>query len=173
MNSKRRRAESFEACCQWALLNVQIIALLFPLTVQQYIYPPVSKVHAGSLTWTTWSLTCVRHYSYACLYTRGLGTPTASQHKHFYSQNSHKFFLCSWRRRGSNLRCFGSLDLESDALPTEPCRNKKRQTRLSRCMGMKQSHHDARTAYAVKSGVVWTLSSQKRSSVNFEQSKAE
>ena len=30
--------------------------------------------------------------------------------------------MCSWRRRGSNLRSFGSLDLESDALPTEPPR---------------------------------------------------
>ena len=54
--------ESFEACCQWALLNVQIITLLFQLTVQKYIYPPDSKVHAGffhvsvvhqTLTWTT------------------------------------------------------------------------------------------------------------------------
>ena len=47
-NSKRHRAESFEACCQRALLNVQIITLLFTFTVQKYIYPPVSKVHAGS-----------------------------------------------------------------------------------------------------------------------------
>ena len=37
INSKRRRAESFEACSQWALLNVQIITLLFPFTVQKYI----------------------------------------------------------------------------------------------------------------------------------------
>ena len=35
-------------------------------------------------------------------------------------KNSHKLFLCSWHRRGSNL---GSLDLESDALPTEPPRH--------------------------------------------------
>ena len=70
--SKRRRAESFEACCQGALLNVQIIALLFPFIVQKYIYAPVSKVHAGSFhvsaihwtrTWTTGALTCVRDYS--------------------------------------------------------------------------------------------------------------
>ena len=32
-------------------------------------------------------------------------------------KNSHTFFLYSWRRRGSNL---WSLDLESDALSTEP-----------------------------------------------------
>ena len=31
-----------------ALLHVQIITLLFPLTVQKYTYPPVSRVHAGS-----------------------------------------------------------------------------------------------------------------------------
>ena len=28
MNSKLRRAESFEACCQWALLNVPIFSLI-------------------------------------------------------------------------------------------------------------------------------------------------
>ena len=45
------------------------------------------SVHAGSflvsetqrtLTWTTGSLTCVCDRSYACVYTRGLGTQTAS-----------------------------------------------------------------------------------------------
>ena len=41
IKSKRRRAESFEACCQWVLLNVQITTLLFTLTVQKYIYPSV------------------------------------------------------------------------------------------------------------------------------------
>ena len=66
----------FEACCQWALLNVQIITLLFPLTVQKYMYPPVSKVHAGSfhvsvihrtLTWTTWFLTCIHNQYCVCV----------------------------------------------------------------------------------------------------------
>ena len=32
------------------LLNVQIVTLLYPLTVQKYIDPPVSKVHAGSFS---------------------------------------------------------------------------------------------------------------------------
>ena len=50
----------------------------------------------------------------------GWGTPTASQHKIFGSEKIHKLFLCSWRRLGSNLR---SLDLKSDALPTEPPRH--------------------------------------------------
>ena len=58
-------------------------------TVQKYIYSSVSKVHAGSFrvsvnhrtpTWTTGSLACVCDHSYACVYTQGLGTPTASQH---------------------------------------------------------------------------------------------
>ena len=48
IKSKRRRAESFEACCQRALLSVQITTLLFPFPVQKYVYPPVSKVHSGS-----------------------------------------------------------------------------------------------------------------------------
>ena len=50
IDSKRRRVESFESLLP---LNgryfniVQIIARLFPFTVHKYIYPPVSKVHAG------------------------------------------------------------------------------------------------------------------------------
>ena len=60
--------------------------------------------------------TCVR----ACTH-RGLGTPTMSQHNIFDSEKlSQFFFLCSWRRRDSNLR---SLDLGSDALATEPPRH--------------------------------------------------
>ena len=50
------------------------------------------KVHAGSfhvskihrtLTWTTGSLTCLCGHSYACIYTQGCGTPTASQNNIF------------------------------------------------------------------------------------------
>ena len=33
-----------------------------------------------TLTWTTGSLTCVRDHPFACVYTWGLSTPTASQH---------------------------------------------------------------------------------------------
>ena len=60
------------------------------------------SVHAGSfhvsiihqtLTWTTGSLSCVHDHSCACLYVRGLGTPTASQHNIFYSGKTHKFFI--------------------------------------------------------------------------------
>ena len=77
------RVASFEACCQWPLLSVQITRLgthylTLKFTVQEYIYPPVSKVHAGSfcvstktLTWTTGSLMCVCDHSYACVYTQG------------------------------------------------------------------------------------------------------
>ena len=48
IDSKCCRAESFEACMlpMGTILNVQIIALLFPFTVQKYIYSPVSKVRA-------------------------------------------------------------------------------------------------------------------------------
>ena len=62
---------------------------------------------------------CVRDHFYVCVYSRGLGTPTASQRNSFDSEKlTHFFFLLySGRRRGSNL---GSLDLESDAQPTEP-----------------------------------------------------
>ena len=69
---------------------MQLITLLFPFTVHKFIYPPVSKVHAGSfrvsvtihrtLTWTTGTLTCVRNHCNECVYARGLGTPSTSQH---------------------------------------------------------------------------------------------
>ena len=48
------RVVNFEACCQWAILSVQISRLvtlpyyLNILYVQKYSYPSVSKVHAGS-----------------------------------------------------------------------------------------------------------------------------
>ena len=69
------------------------IITLFPFTVQKCIYPPVSKVHAGSfhvfvthrtltVTWTTGSLRCVRDYCYSCVYTRGLGTCTSTVRQH-------------------------------------------------------------------------------------------
>ena len=43
-NSKVPLAESFEVCYQWALLNVQIITLLFTFTAHMYIYPSVSNM---------------------------------------------------------------------------------------------------------------------------------
>ena len=92
INSKRRRAKSFEACCQKPLRNVlQNITLLFTFTVQKYInYPSVNKMHAGTfrgfvihrtLTWTTGSLTCVPHHFYAFvrIRIRGSGTHTHRQ----------------------------------------------------------------------------------------------
>ena len=48
------------------------------------------------MTCTTVSVTCVRDHSYACIiiYTRGLGTPTATQHI-FDSEKLVTFFFCS------------------------------------------------------------------------------
>ena len=54
------------------------------------------------------------------IYTRG-GWAHQQQVSTFLTRkNSHRFVLCSWCRRGSSL---GFLDLESDALPTEPPRH--------------------------------------------------
>ena len=44
-------------------------------------------------TWTTRSLTCVRDHSYACVYTRGLGTPIANQHNAFDSEKLSQFIV--------------------------------------------------------------------------------
>ena len=68
-----------------------------------------------TLTWTARSLTCVRDYCYAYTH-RGWAHRQRVSTALFTRKNSHKFFLCSWRRRGLNLL---SLYLESDALPTE------------------------------------------------------
>ena len=86
------RVVTFETCCEWELLSVQIATLLFQFTVPKYIYPYVSKVHAGSfrvciinrtLAWITGSLMCILDHTYVSIYTQGLGTPTASQHNTF------------------------------------------------------------------------------------------
>ena len=55
------------------------------------IYNHLCQFHMGvihqTLTWTTGSLTrCIRDHSYACVYTQGLGKPTASQHNKCYSE---------------------------------------------------------------------------------------
>ena len=52
--------------------------------------PPNSDV-----TSTIGSLTCVRYHSYACVYTRGLGTPTASQNNIFDRENISQNFIFS------------------------------------------------------------------------------
>ena len=102
---------------QWKFLPWESwVAFLKESQLQQSRYPTLLnyKVHAGSsmshqtMTWTIGSLTCVRDHSYACVYTRGGG---------HIGKKTYNFVLCSWPRWGSNLR---SLDLKSDALPTEP-----------------------------------------------------
>ena len=69
----------------------------------------VSVIHQ-TVTWTTWSLTCVRNHSYACvciiIYKRGLGTPTASQHNIFDLEKLSQSFLVLLT--GFELRVFGS-----------------------------------------------------------------
>ena len=89
-------------------------------------------VHAGSFRVSTihrtlymdyriFNLRSLRGHSYACvhIYIHGgcMGTCTDSEStQHLLTRkNSHNFSLCSCR--GWNV---GSLDLESDALPTEP-----------------------------------------------------
>ena len=76
---------------------------VFSLCVQCF---RVSVIHR-TLTWTTGSLMCVSDHSYACVYTRVLGTPTTIQHNSLTRKNGHNLFLCSGR--GSNL---WSSDLE-------------------------------------------------------------
>ena len=116
---------------QWEFLP-WVIMVAFPkerqLQQSRATQPYLSKVHIGlfrvsiihrTMTWTTGSLTCVRDYSYACVYTRGLiGTSTASRHNIIDSKKlTH--FACApdW------IRTIRPLDHESDALPIEPPRH--------------------------------------------------
>ena len=60
-------------------------------TLHQHSFSYHFSVHSESvihrpLTWATGSLTCVRAHSCASVYTRGLGTLTASQHNIFDSE---------------------------------------------------------------------------------------
>ena len=77
----------------------------------------VPVIHRTLTTWTTGSLTCVLDHSYACIiYTRWLGTPTASQHNIFDSETLVFLVLLT----GVEL---GSWNVKSDVLPTEPPRH--------------------------------------------------
>ena len=76
---------------------------------QEHRYPVLQVLYGSfrhtlihrTLTWTT-SLTCVRHHSYACVYTRGGRAHRHRVSTHFLTwKNYQKFYLCSWR--GSNL----------------------------------------------------------------------
>ena len=119
-----QRWKLFEACCYFNAKNhyptisiycnyiSTFILLSSKCMLGLFMFPAV--IHR-TLTWTTWYLTCVRDHSDACVYTRGVGTPTASQQNIFDSEKLTFFLLCSWW--DSNL---GHVDLESEALPTEP-----------------------------------------------------
>ena len=66
-----------------------------------------------TLTWTTWSLTCVRDHSCACIYTRGVGHSAGESAQHFWIEKTYNFFYCapdgirtcpfgSWVRRSTH-----------------------------------------------------------------------
>ena len=76
--------------------------LIPPPLGQPHSLPRGVQVHAGyfhvsiihqTLTWTTGSLTCVHSLLYACIYTRGLDTLTASQHNLFDSEKLKSFYV--------------------------------------------------------------------------------
>ena len=83
---------------------------------QRADYSATFPIHAGSfrvyvvhrtLTWTTWSLTCVRDHSYAGVYTRGLCSPTVSQHNIFDSEKLVKLLFVLLGTRTWVLECGG------------------------------------------------------------------
>ena len=76
---------------------------------------PVSVIHR-TLTRTTGSLSYVCDHSCACVYIRGSGTSTASQHNIFDSEKPTNFYYAP-----DGIRTY--VLLESDALPIEPPRH--------------------------------------------------
>ena len=99
--------------CGWLGVKNQLSMYLFLL---KYIYSSVSKLHAGSflcfrnppksdMDYMIY-ITCVRHHCYAYVCTRGLGTPTSSQHNIFDSGKLKKCSCArSWRRSNSGHWC--------------------------------------------------------------------
>ena len=79
------------------------------------------SVMQQTLALTTYSLTCARDLSYACVYTHGGWAHRRVITTCLTRKNSHKLFSCSGR--GSNLWSWNPLDLEADALPIEPHRH--------------------------------------------------
>ena len=69
-------------------------------------------------TWTTGSTTCVRDHSYACVYTRGFGTSTTSQHNILTRKKLSRIVLVL--RTGFEPRVLVS---RVDAVPIEPPRH--------------------------------------------------
>ena len=99
--------------------------LLFPFTVQKYVYPPVSKEHAGSLrvslihrtlTWSTWSLACVRDHS--CIHT-GYGHTDSESAQHLWLGKALTFFPCAPEAGGVRTSDLWISNQTSNTLPPE------------------------------------------------------
>ena len=99
--------------------HMSALPSFFPLcaVLSYFRNPPNSGMYTGSLT-------CVRGHSYACVYTRGLGTPTTSQHNILTRKNAQKLFLCTWRGSKSGLsissRCSTKMFLNYWATSAPP-----------------------------------------------------
>ena len=115
---------------QWEFLKWEIwVSFPKESQLQQSHYPTLInyKAHAGSFrvsiihwtpTWAAGALFNVRKWSIILCMCRRVRAHTNSESAHFWlGKTLTNLFVCSWCRWGSNL---WSLDLESDALPTEP-----------------------------------------------------
>ena len=80
-----------------------ISAIIFQCMLGLFVFPKSTELWHGLQ-----DLTCVRDHSCACVFTRGLGTPTGSLHNIVWLGKTHSFFL--W---DSYLR---PLDLESKSV---------------------------------------------------------
>ena len=121
INSKRCKAESSEACCQWALLNVHIITTLFTFSVHLsscpksacwvfscFRNPRNSDINYRIFNVRVWSFLCVRIHT-------GVGHTDSESAQQCWLRKTHQLFrvrrsinwasrspqpemtLCGWR----------------------------------------------------------------------------
>ena len=93
LKAPRANSHGSHALTHTLYINTVVTTTWFEAPAQLLFFS-VSVIHR-TLTWTTGYLTCVRDHSCACVYTCGLGTPTANQHNILTRKNS-QIFYCFW-----------------------------------------------------------------------------
>ena len=106
INSQHRRADSFEACCQWPLLMCKslpyylqllyrntFILLLVKCMLGLFVFPrnpPNSDMDYRIFNVRTWSFLCMWIHT-------GVGDADSESAQHFLVRKAHKFvFYCLW-----------------------------------------------------------------------------
>ena len=103
----------------WCEVSAQLLLFSACWIFSCFRNPPNSDMDYRIFTVRTWSFLRMHIHT-------GVGHTDSESAQHFWLGKTHKFFLCSWL--DSNL---GPLNLESDALPTEPPRHPENQSKIN------------------------------------------